>query len=75
MAGRTSHQHLSLDLRQGRTGLFFGPVPAAQLFSLAVHCARVDRQLIAHNSFIAGALSQLDASDLWRQVTTLSHCA
>jgi hypothetical protein len=43
------------------------------LFSLAVHNAGVNGQLITHDRLVTGALSQFDASDLWRQATALSH--
>jgi hypothetical protein len=64
---------LPLDLGQRGTRFLLASVATAQLLSRAGNGAGVDCQLIAHDRLGAGAPSQLDASDLWRQVAALSH--
>ena len=64
---------LALYLRERGPGLLFGPVPTSQLLTLAVDDARVDSQLVTDDRLAAGAASELDASDLWRQLAALSH--
>jgi hypothetical protein len=45
----------------------------AQLLALAVDDAHVDGELVMHNWAATVALTELDALDLRRQLTTLSH--
>jgi hypothetical protein len=64
---------LALDLRKRSPGLLFGPVPPPQLLTLAIDDPGVGGQLIADDRLAPGAVSKLDASNLWWQLAALSH--
>ena len=64
---------VAADPIEGVAGLLLAGLALAQLLTLAVHDADIDRQLVPHDGPPAPAAGQFDALDLRRQLAALSH--